>query len=195
VPAEVTDRETKEATMKELNIKRRRLWRRRWVTGTGLVALLLVIAAVAWACTAQVGTLKVCSPVPLLDVQGGKCGSKTASGNQAGGTASSAGSAMSITASGMSAAPYSILYTNPANFATSNCHQAGAAGVTSILGTTSGQPNTLMGPNFSIGTHVSTLTGGPSATIPAGGGTGPAKLCVQDYPNRVTGNQIVMTII
>ena len=185
-----------EVKMKKSKTDDGRRWRRRSVTGTGLVALGLAVAAVAWACTQQIGTLKVCSPVPIADIVGGSCGSKTGNGSQVGGTASSAGSAMSVTATNMNASPYSILFSSPAAvLGGANCHLASASGVTSIIGTTSGQPNTRMGPNFSVGTHVSTLTGGPSANVPSSSGTGTAKLCVQDEPNRVTGNQILMTII
>lgn len=190
----ITGRRMEEETMAKL--KGGPQYRRRSLTGTGLVALVLAVAAGAWACTLQVGTLKVCSPVPIGDVAGGKCASKTGNGSQVGGTASSKGSAMSITASNMNATNYSILFSNPAAvLGGSNCHLASASGVTSVIGYNSGQPKTIAGPNFSVGTHVSTVTGGPGVFIPSNSGTGTAKLCVQDEPNRVTGNQILMTII
>ncbi|MGH2772220.1 MAG: hypothetical protein ACRDIU_03665 [Actinomycetota bacterium] len=176
--------------------RERRMWRRRSLSTSGVVAGILAVAAVGWACTLQVGTFKVCGPIPIADLVGGACTSKTGSGSQAGSISVSAGDPISITATGMNSSAYSVLYTDPANTATSNCHLASATGVTSLLGyNAGGSPNTLTGPDFSAGTHLGTLLGGPSVNVPSGSSSGTAKVCTQDEPNRVTGNQVSFTIL
>lgn len=188
--------------MKKVRGKRRPPGRRRWLTGSGLVAAVLAVAAVAWACTQQVGTLKVCAPIPTADLSGGDCTQKTGNGSQAGGIQASVGDAMSVTATNMNATGYSILFSTPTAVATGvNCHLASGSGVKSLIGNNpGGTPRTLLGPNFQAGTRVAQAIGQatpsmyPSVKVPASN-TGTAKICVQDEPSRVTGNQIVMAII
>ncbi|MGH2773251.1 MAG: hypothetical protein ACRDIU_08975, partial [Actinomycetota bacterium] len=132
----------------------------------------------------------------MADLASSTCAVKTGSGSQAGSVSANAGDAISITATGMNTSAYSILYTDPAFTATSNCHLASAGGVTSMLGyNTGGSPNTVMGPDFSVGTYSSMMLGGPAVYIPAGSSSGTAKICTQDEPNRVTGNQLSITIL
>lgn len=180
--------------------------RRRFATGTVLTAGLLAVAAVAWACTVQIGTLTVCSPVPLTTFVQGACARKVntnGTGSQAGSImVSKSGSKMSVLGSNfISGHAYSVLYNSPRAVALgANCHQHGTAGVTDLLDFNKvgdpGTPWTVNGPSWNLGVlPKSHGLNTPNVTQQPAPHTGTGKLCVQDEPDRVNGNQIVFAVI
>lgn len=170
--------------------------RRRFLTGAGLTAGILAVAAVAWACTVQIGTLTVCAPRPLPTYVQGHCAKKVntnGTGSQVGSiSVSRTGSPMSIMGERFIAGDrYSIEFASPAAvLAGTNCHADNGTTVRSLLGydPLTGKPNTVLGPTWAVGAQSPNVT----AQTPS---TGTAKVCVQDYPNRVNGTQIALAVV
>lgn len=162
--------------------------RRRATVATAVVAGVLVVASVAWACTLQIGTLTVCNPPSGVYVNG-QCAQKTGSGGQVGLVkVPTSATKISVMGQNFNNAPYSVLLRVPGS--TSSCHNHLGSGVVSLLGyTPSGTPNTVNGWTGNIKVFAVT----PDTPVMAS--TGPALLCVQDEPGRVTGNQVTVAVI
>jgi hypothetical protein len=183
---------------KEEEMKRKMGRRRRLLTGAGLTAGVLAVAAVAWACTVQIGTLTVCAPIPVPTYVEGRCAKKAntnGTGSQVGSiSVSKTGSAMSVMGERFVAGDrYSIEFASPRAVLNGlNCHADNpSGGVTSLLGYAPGstQPNTVLGPAWAVGATSPNVTTGLTPH------TGTAKVCVQDYPNRVNGTQVVLAVV
>lgn len=192
---------------KEEEMRREIRGRRRYATGAVLTAGILAMAAVAWACTVQIGILTVCSPKPLLSYQSGECAKKdnvNGTGSQVGSISmkKEGGSPMSIIGDRFVGGDnYSIMFASPKAVASgANCHDYTRPGVVSLLGYApmTGQqvennepaPVTVKGPSWTVGSvspNVTLLGGAPY--------TGSARVCVQDFPNRVNGTQITVAIV
>lgn len=162
---------------------------RRLAIGTaGVAAGLLLFGSVAWACTQRVGTLLVCRPPASTYVSSAQCGKITSTVQTGSPTAYKAGSQFSVKGTNFYAKNYRVTFRNPGS--TSSCHVPG--GAVSVL--TSVTPKIA----DSLPAGTTQLTG-PSFQAeyksPALATTGQAKVCVQDVPDRVTGQIINMSVI
>ena len=171
------------------------------------LALMLVVASTAWACTLLIGELTVCD----IDANPDDCGTRTGIASQSG-TPSvvEAGTNITVVGTGFSegtpftGTEYSILFRRP--LLSASCHVFNPdAGTTSLIGThtetiggvTLTVPNTITtsAPNYNFGVGRSGDAYPSVATPDTGDRLGSAQVCVQDEPERVDGNFINITVI
>ena len=159
-------------------------WRRRIGLASSAIAVVLVMASVAYACILRTGTLMVCSPPSKSFTGGTQCSKAVGSGGQTGlARFSTAGSQISVKARNLADAPYGVFFRVPGS--TASCTTYDGRNSISLLGVDEqGKPVTVPGPRFYV--EVDT----PPTTS-----TGRAQICVGQEPERVTAQTVNVTVI
>lgn len=175
------------------------------VAGAGVVALLIGFSSVAYACTLLIGTFTVCRPPSSTYVSGNapgesnpQCVQRVGTGTMTGGVVfDDGGSNISLVGTDFSL-PVATTYSLTFAVQGQSCHLFNiSAGVTSLLGTfdhdgnalTPQVPNTVDGPDFSVGVGAGSTGGYNTVTTPSAS-TGSYSICAQDEPERVDGNAV-----
>lgn len=160
-----------------------RRWRHKMLSAAAVAGGALILASTAWACTLRIGTVELCriDPAPVGPTG---CSSVSLTAGQVNTTdVDDNGSSVRIRASKLlKNTPYTVTFRKP--WSNAGCHRPTIdGGVTSVLGTTGGFPNTVTADNngeFTV-TGSTSNTNDPSPPRPVGGATtGGAQICVQD---------------
>lgn len=156
-------------------------WRRRaGVAGATTAAGVMLLGAVAWACTQRVGTMLVCAPPSQTYVAG--CGKVTGTSQNGTPSFSMNGTRFSVKAVNFKSKNYRVTFRKVNS--TQDCHRANAANPDTVIMTATDGTSKFMGPNFY-----------KKFDSPVQSATGLAKVCSQDVPDVVTGQVMDVAVI
>ena len=160
------------------------------VVGTAAAAAaVLLLGSAAWACTQRVGTLLVCRPPASTYVSSAQCGKITSTAQTGTPSTYKSGSQISVKASSFYNKPYGVTFRRPGSGASCFIPTEGQVFVLTsvtpaLAGSAPAGQTSFMGPSFQAEFRTPAVTA-----------TGPARVCSQDIPDRVTGQIINFTVI
>ena len=165
----------------ETDMPTTRGWRRRAsVAGAATAAGVMLLGAVAWACTQRVGSMLVCAPPSQTFVAG--CGKVTGTSQNGTPSFSMNGTKFSVKATNFKSKNYRVTFRLPNSG--NDCHRPNTNNPDTIQLTATDGTAKFMGPNF-YRKFNSPVTASP----------GLAKVCTQDVPDVITGQVMDVAVV